>query len=357
MDREVTLPCYYPASSPQEQLINFWRRHNSSQNIQMAFLNSPFQYTLSPPVLQSTPVMQVVEMNAEDTAEWIRKLGWSKGWKESEQYAESFRNNKIMGYLLEKLTLNSLKSELDVVKYGHRIEILTAIEELISTNNDEEHEEEEYWETNGANAFLHAQEVRKWVNPGTDIGTRSWNSINVAPCAFQREQSPTKNHKGKSKRARPGNQLVYKVLHSVPIKSGKSFSSPVIGQLLEDSIVIINQTKGRRGRLIMRNSNGEFVNVGWVPIFTNKGHLLLCHWRKGEIEVKNSDAVIKWSTKSPLDEVNAYLSEVSDSHSGTEEEEELLDSKDETLPNDKEISSNSIKEDSDTDEEISGTTS
>jgi len=140
MDSE-TLPCYYTASSTQEQLINLWRRHCNSQNIQMAFMNSPLQFTLSPRVLQSKPVMQVNEMNAERTAEWIRKLGWSMGWGESYQYAETFRRNNIMGYLLEKLTMNSLK-ELGVVKFGHRMEILAAINKLISTNNDEEYEEE-----------------------------------------------------------------------------------------------------------------------------------------------------------------------------------------------------------------------
>merc|ERR1719204_189111 len=216
--------------------------------------------------------------------------------------------------------MNSLKSELDVVMLGLRIEILTAIKKLISTYIDEEHEEE-HQETKGANAFQHAQEVRKWVNPGTDSRKTSWNSIHVAPittsCALQREQSQTENPKGKSKRARPGNHIAYKVLHSATIYSGKSFSSPVIGKLLEDSIVLINQTKGRRGRVVLRNSNGEFVNVGWVPLFTNEGHQLLRYWRKGGIVVKNSDAVIKWETMSPLDEENA---EVCDSRSGTQEE-------------------------------------
>merc|ERR1719204_1189285 len=254
--------------------------------------------------------------------------------------------------------MNSLKSELDVVMLGLRIEILTAIKKLISTYIDEEHEEE-HQETKGANAFQHAQEVRKWVNPGTDSRKTSWNSVHVAPitisCALQREQSQTENSKGKSKRARPGNHIAYKALHSVTIKSGKSFSSPVIGQLLEDSIVLINQTKGRRGRVVLRNSNGEFVNVGWVPLFTNEGQQLLRYWRKGGIVVKNSDAVIKWETKSPLDEEDAELSEVCDRRSGTQEEavsEEPLDSKDEPLPNNKDMSSNSIKEDSDTNVEI-----
>jgi len=179
-------------------------------------------------------------------------------------------------------------------------------------------------------------------------------------CALQRKWSQTENTNGKSKRARPGNHIAYKVLHSVTIWSGKSFSSPVIGKLLEDSIVLINQTKGRRGRVVLRNSNGEFVNVGWVPLFTNEGHQLLRYWRKGGIVVKNSDAVIKWETKSPLDEENAELSTVSDSHSGTQEESmsgKPLDSKDETLPNNKDMSSISIKEDSDTNVEISATTS
>jgi len=236
------------------------------------------------------------------------------------------------------------------VKYGHRIEIINAINKLNSRIAHEELGQEEV--PNRTNAFQHAQEVRKWVNPGADCGIL-WN--NTAPVVRVANACPTKGEqdtevgRNKSKRARPGNHIAYKALHTVTIKGGKSFSSPLIGQLLENSVVLINQTKGRRGRIVLRKSNGEFANVGWVPLFTNEGQQLLRYWRKGNMVVKNSDAIIKWETRSPLEEEeeklpqeeqNTEMSEVTDSIDS--------ETQDETFANKRDSDTNLIIEDSDT---------
>lgn len=319
------------------------------QSTMSSFTEIPRQSTMS-------SFTEVSEMNVDDTAEWIRNLGKSKGWSEVHTYADSFRKNYITGYLLDKLTIGSLKSELGITKYGHRLEIMASINDLYSPASRGENENMELSFTNtspssnGFNDILtnegkgyiqlaskvchlnriaaslwtgksaapvvnnypctglpdcshfsdllkHAQEVKKWVNPDNK---RSNNSVTYN-CPLKSEHSTADCVKSKSKRAGPGNHIAYKALHKVTIQKGKSFSSSIVGQLAENSIVLINQIKGRRGRIIMRKPNGEILVVGWVPLFTSKGHQLLAKYnKKGGAEVQNSDAVIEWKVKSPL---------------------------------------------------------
>lgn len=271
------------------------------------------------------------EMDAEYTAEWIRMLGSSMGWLEANEYAESFRENHITGSVLAVLTMESLKTDLGIIKFGHRAEIMIAIGKILP-NNIESQEKfncvQNFWGRNidernfgmvdssidfrkitgrladgmsvsrqanrVINSIQHINEVKKWVKQGGDFRNRTYTS-----------RIPVKEHtktstKGRRDRARPGNHVAYKALQDVPVKSGKAFSSSVVGQLLVGSIVLINQIKGRNGRMVQRNTNGELVSIGWVPLFTREGHKLLAKcWRKGG--VKNSDATFNWKTKSPLD--------------------------------------------------------
>jgi len=292
----------------------------------MQSAESPFKYTLSSAGSgTSTSFRQIDEMNVERTAAWIRMLGSSKGWTEANQYAESFRNNNIMGYLLEKLTMQSLKSDLNIFKYGHRIEIMEAITQLWPEGEEvSSFQKSEYGRYNSnsvsrmVNSVKHsmqqANEVRKWVKPGTDSRNKAYNSmvpVNPAECnsTTKSEQSKTEPAKEKSKRARPGNHIAYKARQDVAIKRGKSCSSIVVGHLLEGSIVLINQIKGRKGRIVQRKENGELVNIGWVSLFTNDSQQLMMkkYWKKGGVIVKNSDAIIQWTAKSPLDENSETL--------------------------------------------------
>jgi len=155
-----------------------------------------------------------------------------------------------------------------------------------------------------ANPVQHAIEVRKWVKTSTDSWNKTCNSVvRVNPAislsTAKSELCKVEPVKGKSKRARPGNHIAYKTRQNVAIQRGKSFSSVILGHLLKGSIVLINQIKGRKGRIIQRKENGEVVNIGWVPLFTNEGQQLLTKYlEKGGVVVKNSDAVIKWKTKS-----------------------------------------------------------
>jgi len=69
-------------------------------------------------------------MNVEQTAAWVRSLVHFYGWEEAEEYENNFRGNGIKGHMLQSLTLNSLKSDLGIWKYGHRLEIMMAIRNL-----------------------------------------------------------------------------------------------------------------------------------------------------------------------------------------------------------------------------------
>jgi len=51
-----------------------------------------------------------------------------KGWEEARRYSQSFKTNEISGGLLTRLNVQTLRNELGIVKLGHRLEIIAAIE-------------------------------------------------------------------------------------------------------------------------------------------------------------------------------------------------------------------------------------
>jgi len=85
-----------------------------------------FLYTVWPKHKQ--PPSMLADMSEEETAIWVEMIGSFKGWKEAKLYAQSFKINCITGNLLRYLSVKSLRSELNIRKFGHRLEILAAIE-------------------------------------------------------------------------------------------------------------------------------------------------------------------------------------------------------------------------------------
>jgi len=79
----------------------------------------------------------------------------------------------------------------------------------------------------------------------------------------------------KSTRARPDNPVEYKTLRNAKIRSGKSVRTDGVGYLQKGSVVVINQIKGRSGRVVHPGRNGEFIKVGWVTLYTHDGQQLL----------------------------------------------------------------------------------
>merc|ERR1719419_910691 len=88
---------------------------------------------LTPEILRSVwprnfqPPTKITLMNVEETAIWLEMVATFKGWTEGKVYAESFKTNEVKGHILPYLTVKALRYELDILKLGHRLEIIAAI--------------------------------------------------------------------------------------------------------------------------------------------------------------------------------------------------------------------------------------
>merc|ERR1719320_741164 len=69
-------------------------------------------------------------MTVEHTAEWIEALGRYYNWKEAAIYAEKFAQNEFWGLLLQQVTLDMLKTDLEILNPEHRLKIMMAIRYL-----------------------------------------------------------------------------------------------------------------------------------------------------------------------------------------------------------------------------------
>jgi len=83
------------------------------------------------------------------------------------------------------------------------------------------------------------------------------------------------NVSNKNNRARPDNPIKYKALRNVKIRSGKSVRTDTAGYLAKGSVVVINQIKGRSGRVVVPEPNGDFTKVGWVTLYTHDRQQLM----------------------------------------------------------------------------------
>jgi len=90
--------------------------------------------TIYPPLFHcpgaAVSICCVKQMNEEQTGNWVRTYGMSKGWKEADTYAKSFRDNSITGNSLEDLNSKLLEEQLGMSDSGHRMELLSTIRSL-----------------------------------------------------------------------------------------------------------------------------------------------------------------------------------------------------------------------------------
>jgi len=159
-------PCPVPVNEEVAQTRKLKERHFTS-----SFLCSVWPKYHQPPTT-------LAGMNEEETAIWVEMLASFKGWKEARTYAQSFRMNGVTGYMLPYLSVKALRSELDIVKFGHRLEIMAAIEnsELTLMNpfivsirstaffKTAKHLNESHcqWAKKWENTNSHEREVNKW---------------------------------------------------------------------------------------------------------------------------------------------------------------------------------------------------
>jgi len=84
--------------------------------------------------------------------------------------------------------------------------------------------------------------------------------------------------KYRERRPKPDKPALFKTLHTVWVRGGKSFRSWKVGMLEKDAIVLVNQQKGRRARVISyqdRESSGWVSLKGWVSLYSEIGIKLL----------------------------------------------------------------------------------
>jgi len=308
-------------------------------------------------------------MSVEQTAAWVRTLGYFKGWEEAIEYENSFRSNQIKGYLLQSLTLDSLKSDLGIWMYGHRLEIMEAIKSLFPNMREMSSTMPKSTFTNspirssmvlsgrGSGNLSSAMIYSPVVTFGTpqsvpqysgmcyspnvrsdvtgikndspiqstevrsdDTGIKNGSPVQSTTMSNAgkkdneghtlKSEEPSRYHwcsncnsgdkiisstenpskkktdetdqskaakraKKKSKRAGPSNPVEYMTLRDVQVRVGKSVTSKVVGELSDKQIVVINQIKGRSGRVVEKTQDGKYTKLGWVPLFTASGRQLL----------------------------------------------------------------------------------
>jgi len=75
------------------------------------------------------PPSEVTQMNVQETSIWVQMLAGFKGWVEAIEYSEFFKFNGVVGHMLPYITVEVLRDELGIKKFGHRLEIVDAIKD------------------------------------------------------------------------------------------------------------------------------------------------------------------------------------------------------------------------------------
>jgi len=303
-------PILNPSHFVQPEVSQSFVPQVSTSDSRIQQIASPSMRTVWPPAHSPqnsfVPVIRADSMTVEQTAAWVRTLGRFNNWEEADQYAQNFASNNIWGYLLQKLTNDTLKNELGIVKYGHRLEIMLAIRCLFpctSASNHLLYKDMDYKEETQSPMLESQAEVGSLVGEGSSVQydrspslnstmaysprnkvfkpeeqqkeVMKWVGSKVGPVAAVKSSSPTLNVRVNSERARPTNPVVYKTLRKVKLRSGKSGHAKDIGYLPKGSVVVINQIKGRSGRVVFQQEDGGFKRAGWVTLYTQDKHQLL----------------------------------------------------------------------------------
>lgn len=87
-------------------------------------------------------------------------------------------------------------------------------------------------------------------------------------------------------RPSPKNPKTYKAISRVLVRAGRSLKSPQVTYLKEGSIVIVNQLKKRRARIVQPNKTGEYERVGWVSTHSGDNERMLVPWNNGSPSVE-----------------------------------------------------------------------
>merc|ERR1712060_267721 len=124
-----------------------------------------------------------------------------------------------------------------------------------------------------SSTFAHSNRKTEWQTKEHKKEVEKWSG-GSARCRTAIKSSSPKVlpliSRSKSKSARPSNPKAYKALRRVKMRSGKSGFSRDIGYLPKGSVVVINQIKGRSGRVVIKQKDGLFKRAGWVTLYTKE---------------------------------------------------------------------------------------
>jgi len=168
--------------------LSYSRYNGRTLGSKERFYNMNLLSSVWPPVHH--PPGKLEDMCAEETATWVKMLASLKCWKEADKYADTFRTHSISGYMLSSFTSFILKEELGIEKFGHRLEILSAIEDseltIVNPTTVVLKSKSRSRKLQMSKAAL-KKEVGKWLKP------RSRSFSEISRSRSKAEHSPTTN--------------------------------------------------------------------------------------------------------------------------------------------------------------------
>jgi len=195
--------------------------------------------------------------------------------------------------------MDSLKYALGILKWGHRIEIKEAIErlypnalrevirvenEIMDKNKSSKCDSVQGTEFGKIDEQL-AQIFKAQIFKPYSYFERKTNQHDFPSSSVRRtfaRQAATGTSpevisriRKKSPRARPDNPTEYKTLRKTKIRAGRSAHTDIIGHISKGSVVLINQIKGRSGRIVDPQPDGRYTKVGWVTLYTHNRQQIL----------------------------------------------------------------------------------
>jgi len=292
-------------AAPESQRVDCSNWHNSHQIYgchQKLAVGRPVWVMQSPyPQMSNTPNKMVPcngiqAMTVEQTASLIRGLCLHLGWRETEEYVMSFRENNIDGSMLMHLNHEILRFDMGICNHFHRIDLLAVIRQLFPL-----------YLNRGFNEPIRLSDIRNLdtnYSNGSKIATTKMEgspSANDKPCYLKHPVSEKDDSLGVD-----SNSLQNISLNSVSTKSdcitesteGKSQRSPTRKQLIE---IVKLKSNGISGNCSFRHKNSVEKAAPWKKSFEDVYELRLGKSH----DANDSYAVQKEST--PANEVSAKL--------------------------------------------------
>jgi len=124
------------------------------------------------------------------------------------------------------------------------------------------------------------EKSRKHKNVFLNIPSAGSGSESAPKREYTNQKYKVDNGRRKERTPRPSprNPKTYKVVARVLVRTGRSLKSSQLTHLEKGSVVIVNQLKKRRARIVHPNEEGEYECLGWVSTHSDDNQRLLVPW-------------------------------------------------------------------------------